>query len=204
MFNYKETVNEVLTKDWTNIDDTVVCNCASSRFCDPYHGHVVCGNLLIIENKKVRDLLAKGPTYREPMNVDWKKFVRNFKISLESCVAKWASDEKVNASEFDGWMKHVLCQVRSKVRKLSSRPQCRRKSILNSPSHANYLKKMQESFVFVPTDKASNNIAVVCKNFYIQKSLEELGIGQDSSNDDDDEETKTEEDSETNRNRRRS
>ena len=49
----------------------------------------------------------------------------------------------------------------------------------------------------VPTDKASNNIAVVCKKFYIQKSLEELGSGQDSSNDDDDEETKTEETSET-------
>ena len=32
----------------------------------------------------------------------------------------------------------------------------------------------------VPTDKASNNTAVVCKSFYIQKSIEELGINQDA------------------------
>ena len=34
----------------------------------------------------------------------------------------------------------------------------------------------------MPTDKASNNIVVVCKKFYIQKSLEELNILKNSDN----------------------
>ena len=35
--------------------------------------------------------------------------------------------------------------------------------------------------MFVPTDKASNNIAVVCKKFYIEQSMKELDIFLNSS-----------------------
>ena len=38
------------------------------------------------------------------------------------------------------------------------------------------LKKLHDKYVFVPTDKAGNNISIVCKKFYIEQSLRELGI----------------------------
>ena len=41
------------------------------------------------------------------------------------------------------------------------------------------MEEVQTHFVFVPTDKASNNIAIVCKKFYIEQSLKELGIYHD-------------------------
>ena len=44
-----------------------------------------------------------------------------------------------------------------------------------------YLEQLQKDFVLVPTDKAGNNIAVVCKKFYIEKSMEELKIFKDSN-----------------------
>ena len=42
---------------------------------------------------------------------------------------------------------------------------------LESPVIAEHLKELQKKFVFVPTDKASNNIAVVCKTFYVEQSM---------------------------------
>ena len=42
---------------------------------------------------------------------------------------------------------------------------------------------MQKKFVLVPTDKASNNIAVICKKFYIEQALKDLGIFADSLSD---------------------
>ena len=39
-----------------------------------------------------------------------------------------------------------------------------------------YLLKLHNRFVIVPVDKANNNFAIICKNFYIQILKQELGI----------------------------
>ena len=44
------------------------------------------------------------------------------------------------------------------------------------------MNRLQEKFVFVPTDKASNNISVVCKQFYIKTMLNELKVFDDDDN----------------------
>ena len=40
----------------------------------------------------------------------------------------------------------------------------------------NYLQELHDRYVFVPTDKASNNIAVICKYYYIKVLLKEIGL----------------------------
>ena len=82
----------------------------------------------------------------------------------------------------DEWKYKVFDDVKARVQKLKKigAKHARHNSIMHSQSVKTYLKKLHENFVLVPTDKASNNIAVVCKNFYIQKSIEELGINEDT------------------------
>ena len=55
------------------------------------------------------------------------------------------------------------------------------RNTLDSPEVKKCLEKLQRDFVFVPTDKASGNIAVVCKKFYIEQSMRELGIFQNKT-----------------------
>ena len=45
---------------------------------------------------------------------------------------------------------------------------------LSSPSHA--LNNIHEDFVVVPIDKATGNIALVCKRFYASVITRELGL----------------------------
>lgn len=180
VFNYKKTVEDVITNDWSG-NSSFVCDCANSSFCDPHHGHIVSGDLRIIKNRKLRMLLSKGPSYREPMNINWDKFVKDLKISLDICVSKWAYHGNVDSSQFDCWIDEVLKEVNSKIQKLRTHRNRRRKSILHSPSVLRYLTELQKRFVFVPTDKAGKNIAIVCKRFYILKSLQELGIWPEAS-----------------------
>ena len=52
---------------------------------------IVTGDLRIIKNKKLRSLLLKGPGFRERQSVNWKRFITEFKASLDECVKKWAS-----------------------------------------------------------------------------------------------------------------
>ena len=57
------------------------CKCnTSSHLYQPY-GHVITGDLFIIPNSKLRDLIAKGAKYREPRKVDWDK-IYHFCVKL--------------------------------------------------------------------------------------------------------------------------
>ena len=60
---------------------TPSCSCSSSQFLYSLAGHIITGDLNIIQNKQLRDLISKGPKYREPQSFSWKY---NFKIIVDS------------------------------------------------------------------------------------------------------------------------
>ena len=46
--------------------------------------------------------------------------------------------------------------------------------VLEDKAVLNYLKSLHDKFVFVPIDKASNNIAIICKRLYASVIYNEL------------------------------
>ena len=67
IFNYKQTVADINTDDSDTFGTGLSsCSCENSPFVDANHGHIVTGDLRIIENSVLRKLLCKGPNYREP------------------------------------------------------------------------------------------------------------------------------------------
>jgi hypothetical protein len=111
-FNYKHVLRDL------NIDDFKSkppdCTCASSPFIYNQTGHVITGDLKIINNTSLRDVFAKGPKYREPKSINWK---RNFKIlmdSVEDYARQWAKHEKEDLDTLTEWVKSVrsLIQIR--------------------------------------------------------------------------------------------
>ena len=73
IFNYKQTIESIKTSEWKS-KKNFSCDCQESKFVDNHHKHVVTGDLRIITNKKLRNLLSKGPTYREPVILTGIKF----------------------------------------------------------------------------------------------------------------------------------
>ena len=70
-------------------------------------GHVITGDLKIINNTSLRDVFAKGPKYREPQSINWK---HNFKIlmdSVEDYVRQWVKHEKEDLDTLSKWVKTV-------------------------------------------------------------------------------------------------
>jgi hypothetical protein len=180
IFNYKKVVDSVITDDWKE-DHSNVCNCSKSDFCDPHYGHIVTGNLKVIENRQLRNLMLCGPGYREPQKVKWPAFLDNLKTSLKDCVNNWAKRENVDEQMLHEWYNKVIEDVSKAVTRLSKKRKKTKKMTLRSPFISKVLKDLQKDFVFVPTDKASNNIAVVCKRFYVEQSMKELDIFLHSS-----------------------
>ena len=54
--------------------------------------------------------------------------------------------------------------------------------MLRDPEVVSYLNILQEQYVMCPIDKAANNIAFICKKYYVQVLLKELGLLSDTSN----------------------
>ena len=48
--------------------------------------------------------------------------------------------------------------------------------ILKRSDVVDYLQNLHSKFVLVPIDKASNNVSIICKRFYIEVILKEIGV----------------------------
>ena len=73
----------------------------------------------------------------------------------------------------------ISCRSHSKFERHFKSPKCK---VLDQPDVKNTLHKLHANYVLVPTDKAANNVIVVCKKYYIDTLVKELGIDNVNSN----------------------
>ena len=66
--------------------------------------------------------------------------------------------------------------VRSNVISFRKTVESKKQGILELNSVKERLKAFQEKCVFVPADKASDSISVVCKRYYLEVICKELGL----------------------------
>ena len=155
------------------------CDCKNSPFSDTHHKHIVTGDLRIIENKLLRELFSKGPNFREPKPINLQNCYNAIAVGVESCAEQMANAMNIDKDQLIPWCNMIFSKVNDLISslkpKIKNSPQ---KSILNQGDVKNYLSDLHSKFVIVPIDKAANNIAIICKQFYIKKLLDEVGIFQ--------------------------
>ncbi len=178
IFNYKETVDSINTVDLETFGTNLTsCECQNSPFIDQHHGHIMTGDLSFIKNNHLRKLISKGPNYREPKNINWNK-CKVFRIFyIYSFVDKTSAKINETDENFVPWKSEVLKQVDSKIEYLKKKKKYKKvSSVLRRQDVIEYLNELHTNFVIVPIDKAANNVAFICKRFYVEVILREIGI----------------------------
>ena len=107
----------------------------------------------------MRDLIAKGLKYREPCKVDWDKNLSLLCEAVDQYALQWAKQEMVKLSVLSS---QIFKQPTGKV-------------LQNADVKAG-LSDLHNKYVFVPADKAPNNIITICKKYYIETLIKELGL----------------------------
>ena len=86
IFNHKAVIKDI---DFSTGTSNMTCNCSSSRFLYALAGHVIMGNLDIVKNTELHNLINKGPSFREQNNINWQlnrtlclEAIRKYKIML--------------------------------------------------------------------------------------------------------------------------
>ena len=134
------------------------------------------GDLNIVRNIKLRDLLSKGPKYREPVSYSWHQ---NFGIIMDACeeyARQWAKKEDVEVNTLSEWIKSIANVLKRRIRRLKHSVNTRHESVFSDPDVVRELSRLHENFVIVSADKASNNYTFVCKRHYISILSKELGL----------------------------
>ena len=173
IFNY----NKVLQATDADSMKSQVCDCLTrfSKFVYSPHKHVHTGNLEIIENIPLRNIMSMGAKFREMPPCNKAKLIRTFQEVVDKLKKKLAKLCHTKLSVFDKWESVLLGKIKAKILRLSQKSM-KPNQVLTRPDVINYLNKLHSRFVIVPIDKASNNFAIICKVFYIQVLKGELGV----------------------------
>ena len=171
LFNYNETV-----ENFSSLDNV---SCVCSEYCNFVNndcGHVVTGDVTIFSNEDLRDLLLKGPKFREPARLDFDRAKKTILDNLENFIKSWADKEHFNTSCFEGWKSKFIELLESSFCKLKLKYRTRVRtcdSVFDDPSASEELDFFHKHFVLCPVDKASKNIAIICKKYYMNTLLHE-------------------------------
>ena len=153
------------------------CGCSHSDFSDKHHGHIITGDLRLIKNNKLRKLFAKGPKYRETKFIDWNAVESSMLQSVRDCAQSWCDKSKKDIIILRSWIAVVSEKIKSKISSLKKSSMYKEvNEVLKSADCLKALHDLHSKFVIVPIDKASGNIAFVCKTFYAQVLVNELGL----------------------------
>ena len=132
--------------------------------CYEPHGHVITGDLRVIENAKLRELVAKGPKYREPNRVNWKAIETMFLESIDLYAKYWSKREQVKLKYLSEWKDQLKELVADRISNLKGHfksPKCK---VLDQPDVKDTLHKLHANYILVPADKAANNVIIVSRN----------------------------------------
>lgn len=180
IFNYNQAV-----RDFVSIDD-IECFCSEyETYVNKDCGHVVTGDLNIVKCKRLSDILAKGSSYREPAIVDFNLAKIAIFKNIDDMTCRWSKKEGVALTCFLEWKSRLKELIVDDIKCLEKRYNLNKSSYKFSSVFKDYkvkeeLESLHDKFVFCPVDKASKNVAIVCKKYYLSTILSECLENTDS------------------------
>ena len=110
IFNHKHVLQNLTSDDLKAKPPD--CSCNSSPYKYSPSGHVITGDLNIVDNLSLRSIFAKGPKYREPQSINWKYNFKPLMDAVEDYARKWIKRE--HDTELDSlseWIKAIRSQI---------------------------------------------------------------------------------------------
>ena len=87
------------------------------------------------------------------------------------------SEELISGESLIPWKSAILTKDEKTISRLETRIKPSRSNpILKQVDVISCLEALQKKFVIVPIDKASNNVAIICKRYYVEVILNEISV----------------------------
>ena len=171
IFNYRQTITDIDLDEWIN--KPYSCNCNNSPFKDIHHGHIITGDMNFVNHNNLKKILNMGTKFRlskkETMSKTKKNLIYDIAVYLNNITDK-------SNRPFDEWIKLVIEDINK-----SQITHYKNNHIRWNDSTKDFLNNFQKSYVITTVDKANQNYSIICKEFYIQQLLKEVGYPNNTS-----------------------
>ena len=119
-------------------------------------------NLKIISDSRIRYIVSKGPQYRLPSPIDFKKCREELVSASSDFGNRWCKREYVEPNALKEWKVSIFKIVDQRIKFYSQN------TYLSPPKHKSTFRHLKQGiqdfhrkYVLVPQDKAANNVVVV-------------------------------------------
>ena len=93
LFNFAPALSNLNVSEY--LSNAKTCQCKESKFCYEPNGDVITGDLRVIENAKLRELVAKEPKYRKPNRKQKEATETMFIYPIDLYAKDWSKREQV-------------------------------------------------------------------------------------------------------------
>ena len=133
-----------------------------AQYVDNYHGHILTGNLAIVQSGDLRNLMAKGAKYRESPRMSYNRIEKSLYEYIDNYSEKWSSKERKD--NFEEQLRHWTTKMKARVKDRLENvklqwPNLNHNIILEKLNVKEELSRVQESDIITVVDKAANNFA---------------------------------------------
>ena len=96
--------------------------------------------------------------------------------SIDLYAEQWSKREQVDLKYLSEWKDQIKELVVERISSLKEKIRSPKQNILNDPDVKDTLRRLHDDFVIVPANKAANNVIIVCKRYFMETLIKELGI----------------------------
>ena len=177
IFNFNKFVKELDLTAFLQDETILPCNCHQSPFIDTHHQHIITGNLRLVANNKLRKLFSKGPKYREQVPINFQNAKDEIMGGMDAIISRWTAKAGVETIIFQDFKHEFEQLIDDRINNLKNNIHQRTfVPIMEQHEVKSALKQLQNQYVISPIDKATGNVSFICKRFYANVLVEELGL----------------------------
>ena len=139
-------------------------DCKDSVYCYPTADHIITGNLKIIPDSGIGNIISKGPgpKYRFPSNIEFNKCREEIAAALNGFGNRWSKREYVEHKALKEWKLSILKLVNKRISFYSQTTDLLLPKPKTSLRHLKLgIQEFHKKYVLAPADKAANNVVVV-------------------------------------------
>ena len=137
-------------------------------------GHVVTGNLKIIPDSRIRNIVFNDPKYRLLSNIDFNRCREEFASSFNDFCNRWCKRGSVKCNALKEWKLGNFNIGDKRIKFYSHNTNLLPPKPKSSLRHLKQgIQEFHRKYVLVQADKAANNIVVVFRLHYIKTLKQE-------------------------------
>ena len=117
LFNYKQTVFHLNIDEFLEDPNSIKCCCNKygNSFMNNYYDHIITGDLNIVNNERLCQLISKGPKYREPKQICFEEARKEIQTGVDQFLERISNDKEILKNYFSEWKSHVISSVNEKI-----------------------------------------------------------------------------------------